>query len=233
MTRKTNARIAGFVFLLYIASGIASMVLFGIATGGAEGAAAKLASIAQHATPMRLTVLLTLLTSLYALVLAVTLYALTRDVDRDLALLALCCRVSEGVISAVSAVRTLGVLSIANANSVAAGPDAVAANALGALVLNTGGLFTLIGATCFAVGSTLFSYLFLRGRSIPVPLSCLGVLASILLVLLLPAQLAGFLRGPLTYLMWIPMAAFEVGLAFWLLIKGVAVPATRQAFGRT
>jgi hypothetical protein len=35
-------------------------------------------------------------------------------------------------------------------------------------------------------------------------------------------QLAGFLRGPVTYYMWIPVAVFEVVLGFWLLIKGVA-----------
>ncbi|MBM3277217.1 MAG: hypothetical protein FJY95_03940 [Candidatus Handelsmanbacteria bacterium] len=34
MTSRGNARIAGFTFLLYIAAGIASMVLFGQATGG-------------------------------------------------------------------------------------------------------------------------------------------------------------------------------------------------------
>jgi len=71
------------------------------------------------------------------------------------------------------------------------------------------------------VGSTLFSYLFLHARSIPVSLAWLGVLASILLVLSLPLQLAGILRGSFTYFVWIPMAVFEVALALWLLIKGV------------
>ena len=64
MTRKTNARLAGFMFLFYIATGLTSMVLFGQASSGAEGTAATLASIAQHATTVRLTVVLTLLTFL-------------------------------------------------------------------------------------------------------------------------------------------------------------------------
>ena len=49
MTRTTNARFAGFMFLFYIATGITSLVLFNQATSGAEGTAAKLASIAQQA----------------------------------------------------------------------------------------------------------------------------------------------------------------------------------------
>src|SRR5713101_1352884 len=78
MTRTTNARLAGFTFLAYIATGIASMVLFAQAATGAN-AAAKLASIAQHATEVRLSAVLTLLTFFEAVVLAVTLFALTYE----------------------------------------------------------------------------------------------------------------------------------------------------------
>jgi hypothetical protein len=224
MTRSTNARLAGFMFLFYIATGITSMVLFGRATSGAEGTAATLASIAQHTTLVRLTAVLSLLAFVDAVALAVALYALTRDQDPDLALLALCCRATEGVIAAISAVRTLGLLSVATGAVGAAPPDAAAANALGALLLQQGGSGTLIAATCFAVGSTLYSYLFLRARSIPVPLAWLGVLASILLVVGLPVRLLGFLGGPVGWFMWLPMLVFEVTLALWLLIKGVAAP---------
>ena len=76
-------------------------------------------------------------------------------------------------------------------------------------------------ATFFAVGSTLFSYLFLRGRMIPMPLAWLGVVGSALLVVGLPLQLAGFFRGLGAQLMWLPVAVFELTLGPWLLIKGV------------
>ena len=227
MTRTTNARLAGSAFLLYIATGLTSMALFNRATGGAEGTAATLASLAQHVTIVRLTVVLTLLMFLCAAGLGVTLWALTRDEDQDLAMFALCCRVSEGVIGAASAVDTLGLLSVATAATGAAAADAAAANALGGVLLEQGGLGVPITAFCFAVGSTLFAWLFLRARTIPVALARLGVFASILLVVLLPAQLAGWIGAPVTLVMWLPMLVFEVGLALWLLIKGVAAPATR------
>jgi hypothetical protein len=222
MTRTTNARIAGFTFLFYIAVAFPSMVLLGRATRG-EGIAAKFASIAQHASDVRVAVVLTLLGCFSALVLAVTLYAITREVDADLAMLALTCRVAEGVISGISIFDTLRLLWLATAAGADA-PDAGAAHALGAYILREGMAVT---ATFFAVGSTLFSYLFLRGRMIPVALAWLGVLASVLLVVLLPAQLAGLLKGPVTFYAFMPMLVFEVTLALWLLIKGVAPPATR------
>jgi hypothetical protein len=227
MTRTTNARLAGFMFLFYIAIGIASMVLFGRATN-AQGIAAKLAGIAEHASDVRLAAMLSMFTGFVALVLGVSLYAITRDEDPDLAMLGLTCRVVEGVVGGFSIQRSLGLLWLATADGANA-PDAAGAHALGAFLLMGQGWSPIVGATFFAVGSTLFSWLLLRGRMIPVALAWLGVLASVLLVVLLPTQLVGFFTGPVGWFMWLPMLVFEVTLAMWLLIKGVAMPASRRA----
>lgn len=221
------ARTAGFMFLFYIVIGIAGMVLFGKATSGAEGIAAKLASIAQHAPLVRLDAVLSLLTFFIAVVLAVALYVLTREADRNLAVLALCCRVAEGVLNAIYAYVPL--LWLATADAAQGAPDATTPNALGAVLLKMPGWGMIIGGTIFAVGSTLYSYLFLRARSIPVPLAWLGLLGSVLLGVGLPLQLAGSLTGPVTYFMWAPVGVFEVVLGFWLLIKGVAMPPNQRA----
>lgn len=225
MTRRTNARLAGFLFLFYIAVGLTSLALFSRAVGGAQDTAAKLASLAQHAPLVRGTVVLSLLIFLIAVSLGVTLYALTRDQDRDLALIGLCCRVTEGVLAAMSASGRLELLAIAEASTAATGPDAAATVALGGLMLQEGWTGS-ITAACFAIGSLLFSWLFLKARSIPVLLAWLGVIASLLLVVLLPAQSAGVI-GAVPMIAWMPMLLFEVVLAFWLLIKGAAEPATR------
>ena len=219
----TTARIAGFTFLVYIAAGIMSMVLFARATGG-EGVAAQLATIAQHATDVRLTILLTLLMNFSALVLGVTLYAITREQDHDLAMLGLTCRVAEGI-AGMDVSGTLGLLWLATGTDAGA-LDAGAASTLGAFFLKMQHTMGA-SATFFAVGSTLFSWLLLRGRMIPVSLAWLGVLASVLLVVCCPLQLAGLLSGPVTSFMWFPMLVFEVMLALWLIIRG-AGPARQQ-----
>jgi hypothetical protein len=161
MTVRTNVRIAGVTFLVYIAAGIISLQLAG------------------HAAA---TAILAIMMSFSALVLGVTLYALTHVVDRDLALLALTCRVIE------------------------AGPG-------------TGEIY-------FAVASTIFSWLLLRGRMIPASLAWLGVIASGLLVVLLLLRPAfGTAMGwssPVTWAIWLPLLVFELTLAVWLIVKGVA-----------
>ncbi len=170
MTRTTNARLAGVAFLLYMATGMASMGLRGQPT---------------------VTTMLTLAMSFAALVLGVTLYAITREVDADLALLAMICRVVEGI----------------------PGHDTA--------------------AIYFAVGSTIFSWLLLRGQMIPVMLARLGVFASLVLVVVLPLQRVGVLGGATgwsssaAWIIWLPMLAFELLLSVWLLTKGVRGAATR------
>ena len=168
------ARVAGFAFLFYIAAGMTSMAL-PAGTG--------------------VTDVLSVLMSLSALALGVTLYALTREQGAALALFALTCRVLEATAMGESAIF-------------------------------------------FAVGSTLFCWLLLQGRMIPVALAWLGILASVLLVVILPLQLVGLLGGPtswsasITWLIWLPMLVFEVVFAVWLLVKGVAVAAANPVASR-
>jgi len=82
-------------------------------------------------------------------------------------------------------------------------------------------------AIFFSIGSLFFCWLLLRGRMIPIALAWLGVVASVLLVVILPLQLAGLIGGAMswsasiTWIMWLPMLVFEIALALWLMIKGV------------
>jgi hypothetical protein len=162
MARTTNARLAGITLLVYLVAGITSMI----------------------AGRPDVTSVLAVVTSFCALVLGVTLWAITREVDRDLAMLAMACRVIEAV------------------------PGH--------------------GEIYFAVGSTIFAWLLLRGRMIPTALAWLGVIASAVLVVLLPLQLLGLFGGarawssPVTWLVWLPLLVFELTLALWFLTKGVA-----------
>src|SRR4026209_2628147 len=87
VARPTNARVAGVTFLVYIAAGITSLALSG---------------------RPQATAVLSVVTSFSALVLGVTLYAITRTQDPDLAMLALTCRVIEAIPGAAGATLFLG-----------------------------------------------------------------------------------------------------------------------------
>src|SRR5438876_10668219 len=130
---------------------------------------------------------------------------------------------AEGIPGAASIPVTLGLLAIATAAGTDA-PDPGAARAVGAFVLNQS---WFIAATFFAVGSTLFSWLLLRGRMVPVWLAGLGVIASAVVAVALPLQVTEVLTGLVTRLMWLPVAVFELVLAVWLIVEGGAAPEVR------
>jgi uncharacterized MAPEG superfamily protein len=225
-SRQFYARLAGFTILFYMAAGATVVFLMNRATD-AEGIAATLSRIAGHASDVRVAILLEILECFSALVLAVTLYGITRDENHELAMLAMVCRVGEGVLGAIGIPHTMGLLWLANAGAGAGAPDVTTTNAIGAFFL-VPVQSAMIGAPFFAVGSMIFSYLLLRGRIVPTLLAWLGVLASVLLVMSLPLQLAGFFKGPITGYMWLPMIAYHITLGLWLLIKGVPTLSRRQ-----
>jgi hypothetical protein len=226
MTRTTNARIAGFTYLFYTAVALSADLLMHHARS-IDGGSAKLARIGEYATDVRITILLRLLECFSALVLAVALYGITRDEDHELAVLALACRVAEGVVGSLGIPDYWRLLWLAKAGGGTVAADISTTNALRAFLLMPSPSVP-IGAIFFAVGSTIFSYLLLRGRIVPVSIAWLGVFATGLLTVVLPLQLAGFSTGPLTgYFQWMPALVFQIVLALWLLIKGVATPATR------
>jgi len=172
VTRTTAARIAGFTFLLYIVVGISSMA------GAFRGSPAKeLATYAQNAS---------------AVILALTLFVVTRVEQPVVAALGMMFRLAEGAL----------------------GP---ALDLTGITISQP----TLVDATLFAIGSTFFCGLLLRGRMLPSGLAWTGLISSAILAVGLPLQLAGVLGPPLTMLMWMPMLAFEVPGGLWLLARGV------------
>jgi hypothetical protein len=172
MSRTIAARAAGFTFLFYIVVGVSSMA------GAFRGPAAELATYAQNAS---------------AVILALTLFVVTRVEQPVVAALGMIFRLAEGA-RLGSSLHLTGI-SLSQP--------------------------TLIGATLFAIGSTFFCWLLLRGHMLPRALAWTGFVASIILVVGLPLQLGGLLRAPLTMLMWMPMLGFEVPGGLWLLLKGV------------
>ena len=230
MTRRTNAKVAGVTYLLYIVLGITSLILGGATSSNAIGT--RLTLIGQNVVQTRIELLLSLVVGFVAITLAVSLYGLTRDEDNELAVIGLICRGAEGLMG-VLPIPTLGLLWLATTAPGSDPSNTVATHALATFLVQLSRWQVVIAATLFAVGSTFFCWLLLRGRMIPTALAWLGVFASVLLAIALPIQLVGLLRGPVTQLIWLPMLAFEVPVALWLIIKGVenrgdALPIRKQ-----
>jgi hypothetical protein len=221
LSSRRNARLAGTTFIFYIATTIVDGFVYAAATGTGD-VATKLGTISQHTAEMRLTILFAILKIFYALILAVTLYALTRHVDREMALLAFTCRVVEGVINAMPATARFGLLSLAIATVAATPGDAASHATQATLLMGIAGWSGAVAGIVFAIGSTLFAYLFLRGQSIPAPIAWLGIIGSLLVAPLSALGGLGLVTRAMAWITSIPILLFELSLAFWLLTKGAS-----------
>ena len=219
MTRMTNARIAGISYLLYIAVAYPGMVLNTRATKG-DTVAAKLATLSLHASDVRIIVISSFLSAMCAFALAVSLYRITRDANEEIAAGGMICRAAEGIVGAITIMPTLSLLAIAHDAS----PPGDASLQLAGFLLASGDWTTLLASSFFAVGSTLFCWLLMRARIIPLPLGILGFAGSGIIAAGLPLQLAGYITAPMMRPLWIPIALFEISVAFWFIIKGAREP---------
>lgn len=175
----------------------------------------RLSGLSQMIFQVRVTVLLDLLQVVCALVLAVTLYRLTKVVDPTLALLAMMFRVGEGLIGSSSIVGKLEIMRLAMNSSM----DAAGIQLFGNYIFNRPD--ELFSEFCFVVGGLIFAYLFLRGRLIPTLLAWIGVIAIGIQTVCVPLHTAGFIGRSTVDMLWLLILAYEIPLGFWLIIKGV------------
>jgi uncharacterized protein DUF4386 len=218
MPNRYTARLAGAMFLLVIAAVLASTQLQGGALRSND-IAGTLRTVAAHTSGVRASIVLQLLAAIATMVLAAMLYAVTRRQCPDLSVLALACRGAEAGLYAVKILGTMVLLSLSAA-------PATGDRELATVVVEVTSWSTDVGATFFAVGSTIFAYLLLKARSIPVPLAVLGMAASLLLVAGVPAETAAghTTAEGASIVMWLPMFAFEITTGCWLLAKGARTP---------
>ncbi len=80
------------------------------------------------------------------------------------------------------------------------------------------------------MGSTVFSYLWLKSRYIPRALAILGIFSSLLLgIMSLVTMVFPTVWDRVGMLYMMPMGLYEVGLGLWLLVKGLKAPLSRLA----
>jgi hypothetical protein len=212
------------MFLFLIATVLAGSALL----GGVEGdeISTTLRDVSDHTFRVRLGVLSLIAGGISTLILAAALYAVTKHEDRNLAILGLSCRAVEAGLYAVGIISALTLLSLSEQTTTAGAGEPTAAYTLGVIVSDVNARGANVGAAFFAVGSLLYAYLLLRARSIPVALSALGVIASLILIVGVPLQTAA---GQATTegapaVVWIPMIIFEISTGLWLLVRGATAP---------
>ncbi len=219
MRQRTEAKIAGFAYLSYIVFTMSSSILFAKATAG-DDVSQTLSTLTRMIWTARITVLLDLLQTVCAVVLAVTLYKLVKAVNPTLALLAMFFRFGEGLLGSLPLLSKLELMRLATTHTVGS------ANASGYLLFGNEILQRPddgFSQFCFVIGGFLFACLFLRGRIIPRWLAWIGVVTIGAQLVVVPLHIATIVPGSLVNLLWMPILLYEIPLGIWLMVKGIEV----------
>jgi hypothetical protein len=213
---------AGCAYLSYIVFAMSSSIFFAKATAGAD-IWQTLSTLSRMIWIARFTVLLNLLQTVCALVLAAMLYRLVKAINPAVALLAMLFRVGEGLLGFLPLLSKLELMQLATA------PPAGAADAISSLALANQILHRpddVFSEFCFVVGGFLFAWLFLRGRLIPRWLAWTGVLTIGVQMICVPLHIATILPGSVVNWLWFPILLYEVPLGVWLIARGTKSPIT-------
>ena len=218
--QRIYARVAGFLYLWLIVTGLAgTLIISHIVGSGTFAETAKRVVASEHL--YRVALSSELIETLSAILLAFALYVTLKPVDELLAQIAMYWRLGESFIGGVGMI--VGFLRLRLYSS----PQSIGAlgtgqsQALVGLTRDAGFVAYNIGAIFFSIGSIFFCYLFFKSRYIPRILSAFGVFASVIVTivcfgsLIFPEHAATLQYG------WAPMAIAEVTTGIWLILFAV------------
>jgi hypothetical protein len=222
-------RLLGAAFLIVILTSLSGGVLLSSAVG--TGSITDILGGAAHgATLLRASVLADLVTSLGIVVLAALLYVVLSEQDKAIALVALGCWLAEALFMAISKIGTLALIPVSQAFVGAGAPEPSAYQPLGEFlyqgVVRNG--YT-IHMFFYCSGGLLWYSLLYRSRYVPRAISLFGLVAVLVGLAGIVAELSG---SSVPIVVYLPLLPFELTMGTWLLLRGITTGASMSRVRR-
>jgi hypothetical protein len=227
--QHTAAKIIGIIYPIQMATGIFGEIFARGQLVVRGNAATTAENIMASEQLFRLSIAGDLITYVLVMMLTWALYVLLRPVNRHLALLGAFFRLSELAVLCIATVNSLVVLNLLSGAAYLKTFSVDQLHSLVMLAYQAQGLGMSVGFILLGLGSSVFAYLLLRSRYVPKALAACGIFSSLLLAIgsLAIIMFPGLGIIGMSYMM--PMGLYEVGLGFWLLIKGIKASSIQAA----
>jgi hypothetical protein len=226
--QRTAAKTVGFLYLFAMAISI-----FGESVRGRlilpHDAVQTASRIAGSEALFRLSIVGDLVIYVCDIILFWGLYVILKRVNRDVALLGAFFRLVETAILGVTTLTAFIALRLLSGADYLRVMDTAQLQALARGFLSVYGIGLSVGFVFLGLGSAVFSYLWLKSRYVPRGLAWLGIFGSLLMAIMsLVTMVFPVVWDRVGMLYMMPMGLYEVGLGFWLLIKGLRAPVTNE-----
>ncbi len=221
MPQRKAARVAGFAFLFSMAIVIIANYGINFRLIVPDNAAETARNIMAHETLFRINIVCNLIYIVTIIVMLTALYVVLEPVNRNLALIAVFCRLVYALMWGFTALNTLGVLQLLGHASYLPVFKTDQLQTLARLHITASWDAYYFGLPFWGLASAVCSYLWFKSRYIPRTLAAFGVISSVwcitcaIVFIIFPH----FDQAVNLYYFDTPMLIFEMVLGFMLLFK--------------
>ncbi|WP_391560028.1 DUF4386 domain-containing protein [Robertmurraya sp.] len=230
-SNQKAAKIVGVLFILAAVSAVAGVMLYDPILNGSD----YLINGSKHANQVILGALMELILVVSAVGTATTMFPILRRYNETIALWHVCFRFLEAIVITVGVISVLSLLTLSQ-EFVAAGAPDVAAFQTSGTVLKAIHEWTFMLGPNFMLGinTMMYSYIFYKTKLVPRFIPILGMTGATLVFICALLVMFDVIEQVSVWggLLALPVAANEMILAVWLIMKGFNSSALASLFSK-
>ena len=222
--QATIVRLAGLTYIIIIVIGVLNSIFIDSKLIVYEDITLTINNLLSNEFLFRFGSASVLILYVLVIILSVLLYVILKNVNKNLALLAMVFRIGEALLGITTVLISFIVLNLLNNQFNAASIENTQVNVLIAALLDTRNTGLYMVLLLVGLGGTLFFYLFYKSFYIPRILSIWGMFTYLSMLILSIISIL-FPESPdqLEIVLYGLGTLFELIIGFWLLNKGVNI----------
>lgn len=214
---RWNARLVGaFIILGYLTYGIPQGTHIQPLTTAAD----PLAAIAANTTQLTVGALIMAINSAAVVGIGLLIYPIVRQYNETVAVGYVATRIFESIVLVGGIISLLLLVPLSQEYVSASGAAASSFQAVGSMAVQGDFFAYHIAMIGLSIGSLPLCYLLYQTELVPRLISIFGLIGYPALLVLMVVDIFGAGIGPILYMLYIPGAIFELGLALWLIARG-------------
>lgn len=231
MINKRAAKLVGVLFILAAVSAVAGVLLYDPILNGSD----YLSNGSKHANQIIWGALMELILVVSAVGTATTMFPILRRYNETIALWHVCFRFLEAIVITVGVISVLSLLTLSREFIAAGAPDAAAFQTSGTVLKAIHEWTFMLGPNfMLGINTMMYSYIFYKTKLVPRFIPILGMTGAALVFVCALLVMFGVIEQVSVWggLLALPVAANEMILAVWLIVKGFNSSALDSLFSK-
>lgn len=219
MNSSKAAKLVGVLFILAAVTAVTGLILYDPILNGPD----YLMNGSEHANRVILGALMELILVVSAIGTSTAMFPILRKYDETIALWHVCFRFLEAVIIAVGVISVLSLLTLSREFVAAGAPDAASFQSSGTLLKAVQEWTFLLGPNfMLGINTMMYSYILYKSKLVPRFIPVLGMTGAALVFNCALLVMFGVIQQVSVWgaILALPVAANEMILAVWLIVKG-------------